>query len=164
MNSIPSHEFSSEGHPVSNMMQRLTDLSKKTGYPIQQVNGQRHFGPPTYWKDNQTPKNSEVYIARLPKHCLEDDVYKFCAQIGTVYTIRMLVNHDGTSKGFCFVTFAKEKQAKCAVNLLPRLKFMNRYALLVEMSDENRSIEIIHINPHLTDEQIQQVIKIYIVS
>lgn len=144
MNSISPCKLSLERKPVYNMQQRLLDLTKKTGYPIRQVNGQRYFGPPTNWTNSKTPRNSEVFIARLPKHSLEDDLYKFCSQIGTVYLIRMMVNHDGTSKGFCFVTFTTEDEAKMAINLLPQLKFLQRYNLSFEMSDENRSIEIIN--------------------
>ena len=49
----------------------LSDVSKKTGYPITQKHGQRLTGPPPDWTLGEPERGSELYCYMIPRDCFE---------------------------------------------------------------------------------------------
>lgn len=73
----------------------IDDLQARTGYTINQRNGQRKFTDPQF--DGQPPPNkgTEVYIARLPRDLYEDELIPPFEEIGEIYEARLMMDFSG---------------------------------------------------------------------
>lgn len=71
---------------------RVLKLSKETGYPIQQTNGQRKMGPPPDWSGPPPSKGCEVFVGSLPRDLYEDEIYPLFATIGKIYELRLMLD------------------------------------------------------------------------
>lgn len=82
---MPSQYSQVTGDPVLN-------LEKRTGYNIQQTNGQRRMGPPPDWVGPPPPKGSEVFVGSLPRNMYEDELFPIFASIGKIYELRLMLD------------------------------------------------------------------------
>ena len=60
-------------------------------------------------------KNSNVYVAGLPAHTTEDQLYQLFSPFGKIITHKLLVNSDNTSRGVGFVRYALKSEAQNAI-------------------------------------------------
>lgn len=97
---------------------RLVALIDRTGYPMVQDNGQRHFGPPPDWTGGPPPKGCEVFVGRLPRDVFEDELVPFLEQAGRLYEVRLMMDFGGSNRGYCFATYSCREEAKRAVREL----------------------------------------------
>lgn len=59
---------------------------------------------------------NEVLVRSLPFKASDADIEDFCGQFGTVGSLNLLKNPDGTSKGICFVRFEDEGAMQQAID------------------------------------------------
>lgn len=100
--------------------QKLLNLMETTGYNIVQENGQRVFGPPPDWPSHspQPEKGCEVFVGKIPRDCYEDELFPVFAKIGKIYQLRLMMDFSGTNRGYAFVTFTNQLDAKQAIQVL----------------------------------------------
>ncbi len=93
---------------------------ERSGYNIIQENGQRTFGPPPDWpKDSAPPaKGCEVFVGKIPRDCYEDELVPVFEKIGKIYQLRLMMDFSGTNRGYAFVTFTNQSNAKRAIKEL----------------------------------------------
>lgn len=118
---------------------RLLALSNKTGYLIDQTNGQRKYGPPPSWKGPPPPRGSEVFIGKLPRDLFEDELVPILEKVGKIYEIRLMMDFSGSNRGFGFVQFSNPQEAEKAVKELDSYEVRpNRFMGVVKSVDNCR--------------------------
>jgi len=63
-------------------------------------------------------KNSNVYVAGLPDHVSENDLYTLFTPFGKIITHKLLTNSDKTSKGVGFVRYSLKSEAQNAIECM----------------------------------------------
>lgn len=63
-------------------------------------------------------KNSNVYVAGLPDHISEDDLFTMFTPFGKIITHKLLVNPDRSSKGVGFVRYSLKSEAQNAIECM----------------------------------------------
>jgi Q family heterogeneous nuclear ribonucleoprotein R len=103
----------------SSKEEKLLSLMERTGYNIIQENGQRTFGPPPDWPNDSAPaKGCEVFVGKIPRDCYEDELVPLFEKIGKIYQLRLMMDFSGTNRGYAFVTFTNQSNAKRAIKEL----------------------------------------------
>lgn len=100
---------------VSLRERRLLALLDRTGYPMVQDNGQRHYGPPAFWQGEPPPKGCEVFIGKLPRDLYEDELVPFLERAGRLYEVRLMMDFAGSNRGYAFATYSSRREARRAV-------------------------------------------------
>nr|CAB3265481.1 CUGBP Elav-like family member 3-B [Phallusia mammillata] len=68
-----SSNASTMNYPANDSMARLIALENRTGYTMQQFNGQRKYWNPK-WKDPIPPRGCEVFVGKIPRDLFEDEL------------------------------------------------------------------------------------------
>ena len=131
---------------------RLLQLIDRTGYKMVQENGQRRYGGPCPgWEDHPPPPaEAELYVSRIPPHCFEvsgkleesekaltlkpvfvgqDVLVPLFESIGKLYEVRMMLDFDGSHRGFAYVKFCNPQDAQAAITALD--KYQVRHQSLI---------------------------------
>jgi len=96
--------------------QALKELCRKTGYTIKQENGQRKYGgPPPGWNDRIPGKGCEIFVGKLPRDLYEDELVPVLEKCGQIYELRLMMDFSGNNRGFAFVKYFNQEQAKRAL-------------------------------------------------
>ncbi|XP_034721164.1 APOBEC1 complementation factor-like, partial [Etheostoma cragini] len=97
----------------------LRELMQRTGYQLQQENGQRRYGgPPPNWDGAPPERGSEIFVGKLPRDLFEDELVPLCEKFGKIYEVRMMMDFNGNNRGYAFVTFGNKMEAKAAMKQL----------------------------------------------
>ncbi|XP_069685014.1 uncharacterized protein [Periplaneta americana] len=97
----------------------LLELMEKTGYRLEQINGQRRYGgPPPNWKGPPPPRGSEIFVGKIPRNCFEDELVPVFEKIGQIYELRLMMDFSGTTRGYAFVMYSSPEIADLAVKKL----------------------------------------------
>ena len=96
----------------------LEALKSRTGYPIIQENGQRKYGPPPKWLEEEPDRSCEVFVGKIPRDCFEDELIPILERAGTIYEFRLMMEYSGYNRGYGFVMFTSRDEAKRAVSQL----------------------------------------------
>ena len=81
--------------------------------------GQRKYlGPPPDWQGG-VPKESNVFIGGIPHDYREDKLVPLFEKFGQLYEFRLMMEpHSNSNRGYGFVTFVKQEDAKkCVADL-----------------------------------------------
>jgi RNA recognition motif-containing protein len=69
----------------------------------------------------------KLYVGNLPYNTSEDDLRKLFTQYGTIESVAVITDRDtGRSKGFGFVEFPDENEARAAISGLSGQEFGGR--------------------------------------
>ncbi|KAJ9588528.1 hypothetical protein L9F63_018110, partial [Diploptera punctata] len=121
-NGVGLHEEQTDaGSPtkVTEVTVSLLKLIEKTGYRLEQINGQRRYGgPPPKWEGPPPPKGSEIFVGKIPRDCFEDELVPIFEKIGRIYELRLMMDFSGSNRGFAFVMYTSPDVAERAVNRL----------------------------------------------
>jgi len=97
----------------------LRELCRQTGYSIKQENGQRKYGgPPPGWNDLIPGKGCEIFVGKLPRDLYEDELVPVLEKCGRIYELRLMMDFNGNNRGFAFVKYTTQKEAKRALKQL----------------------------------------------
>ncbi|XP_019730019.1 APOBEC1 complementation factor isoform X2 [Hippocampus comes] len=97
----------------------LRALVQRTGYRLQQENGQRRYGgPPPGWDGPPPERGSEIFVGKLPRDLFEDELVPLCEKFGRIFEVRMMMDFNGNNRGYAFVTFANKQEARAATKQL----------------------------------------------
>ncbi|KAE8283757.1 APOBEC1 complementation factor APOBEC1-stimulating protein [Larimichthys crocea] len=116
----------------------LRALMQRTGYQLQQENGQRRYGgPPPDWDGPPPERGSEIFVGKLPRDLFEDELVPLCEKFGKIYEVRMMMDFNGNNRGYAFVTFSTKLEAKAAMKQLNNYEIRNGRLLGVCASVDN---------------------------
>lgn len=116
----------------------LRALTQRTGYQLQQENGQRRYGgPPPAWDGPPPERGSEIFVGKLPRDLFEDELVPLCEKFGKIYEVRMMMDFNGNNRGYAFVTFSTKQEAKTAMKQLNNYEIRNGRLLGVCASVDN---------------------------
>ena len=116
----------------------ISDLLKRTGYPLVQQNGRRQYGPPPSWDGAPPPRGLEVFVKKIPQDCFEDELVPVFEQVGTIYEIRLMMDHfSELNPGYAFVVFSTAGEAKECVKQFNNYEIRQGCALSISMSVDN---------------------------
>uniref|UniRef100_A0A8C9XB79 APOBEC1 complementation factor n=1 Tax=Sander lucioperca TaxID=283035 RepID=A0A8C9XB79_SANLU len=111
---------------------------QRTGYQLQQENGQRRYGgPPPNWEGPPPERGSEIFVGKLPRDLFEDELVPLCEKFGKIYEVRMMMDFNGNNRGYAFVTFGNKLEAKAAMKQLNNYEIRNGRLLGVCASVDN---------------------------
>ncbi|KRZ15757.1 APOBEC1 complementation factor, partial [Trichinella zimbabwensis] len=100
------------------MVNNTDDISTGANYPLVQQNGQRRYGPPQDWTGPPPPKGCEVFVGKLPRDVTEQELVPVFERVGQIYEMRMMMDFNGSNRGYAFVTLCDKEQAKRACQQL----------------------------------------------
>lgn len=85
-------------------------------------NGQRTYGgPPPNWTGPPPTKGSEVFVGKIPRDLMENELLSIFETVGPVFEIRLMMDGAaGGNRGFAFVTFTTPSDAAKAIQQLNR--------------------------------------------
>ncbi|KAK3914567.1 APOBEC1 complementation factor [Frankliniella fusca] len=133
---------------------RLLDLINKSGYNIEQFNGQRRTGPPSDWVGPPPAPGSEIFIGKIPRDCYEDELFPLLVQFGRLYELRLMMDFSGTNRGFGFAQYSNPEEARRAVAALDGHAIRPGKWLGVMKSMDNRRLFIGGLPKEKTREEI----------
>ncbi|XP_053731916.1 APOBEC1 complementation factor isoform X4 [Synchiropus splendidus] len=134
----------------------LRALTERTGYQLQQENGQRRYGgPPPGWDGPPPERGSEIFVGKLPRDLFEDELVPLCEKFGTIYEVRMMMDFNGNNRGFAFVTFSNKQEARAAVRQLNNHEIRTGRLLGVCASVDNCRLFVGGIPKSKTREEIR---------
>ncbi|CAF2530473.1 unnamed protein product [Rotaria sp. Silwood2] len=81
--------------------------------------------------DDKVPKTgrvlrNKIFVIGFPPNCTEMDLEKFFSNFGLVRETRIVKDENGVTKGYAFITFAKERSVVHALEYRGPLYFMDR--------------------------------------
>ena len=115
----------------------LLALMERTGYPMDQENGQRKFGPPPNFEGTCPPRGSEIFIGKIPRDCYEDELVPVFEKVGKIYELRLMMDFSGANRGYAFVMYFNKDDAAQAVKELNNFEIRKGRFLGVCLSVDN---------------------------
>ncbi|XP_037134119.1 APOBEC1 complementation factor isoform X2 [Syngnathus acus] len=116
----------------------LRALVQRTGYRLQQENGQRRYGgPPPGWDGPPPERGSEIFVGKLPRDLFEDELVPLCEKFGRIFEVRMMMDFNGNNRGYAFVTFGNKQEARAATKQLNNYEIRSGRLLGVCASVDN---------------------------
>lgn len=133
-------------------------LARELNFNVRQNNGCRKFGPRRDLYHTFRPEaGSEVFVARLPSDAFEDEIYPFFATIGPIFKIKMILNINNTTKGYCFVEYMSPQLAALAVQKLHNSWFRPYHTIVLDLSTDHKKLIVSQTKDGVTIQSIQKV-------
>lgn len=133
------------------------ELIHRTGYPIVQRNGQRIYGgPPPNWKGPPPCKGTEIFVGKVPRDMSEWELVPIFEKCGTIYELRLMMDFSGSNRGYLFVRFSTQQEAKRACAELNNFEIRPGKYIGVIASVDNRKLWISGIPKNRNHEEIKE--------
>ncbi|KAF7297080.1 hypothetical protein MIND_00940900 [Mycena indigotica] len=84
----------------------------------------RRFDVPVVQKQSQHPPSQQLFIGNLPYEVTEAEVREALESYGHINSLRLVLNPDGSSRGFGYITFSSVQESTAAFNA--EIKILNR--------------------------------------
>ncbi|CAI9295734.1 unnamed protein product [Lactuca saligna] len=112
--------------------------------------------------DNKKDKDIEIYVGRLDKNTVEEDLVNVFQQFGELKSTRIVRNSTTKkSKGFAFIRFASPDQAKRALlELKDGVEVRGKHVKISE-SQDNHTLYLRNISKTWKKEEVLQQLKQY---
>ncbi|KER32326.1 hypothetical protein T265_01555 [Opisthorchis viverrini] len=123
-------------------------------YSIVQENGQRRYGPPRNWRAEPPPRGCEVFIGKIPRDCFEEELIPVFEQIGPIYMFRLMMEFNGTNRGYGFCVYTNREDTKKAVQTLDNYEIRKGKTIGVCFSVDNCRLFVGGIPKNKTREEI----------
>jgi RNA recognition motif-containing protein len=141
-----------------NLNTALLELMERTGYRLEQINGQRRYGgPPPNWEGPPPPKGSEVFVGKIPRNCFEDKLVPVFETVGQIYELRLMMDFSGSNRGFGFVMYSSPEIADLAVKKLNNYEIRAGRRIGVVKSVNNCKLFIGGLPSDKSEEDIKSV-------
>lgn len=137
---------------------KIQILARELNFNVRQNNGCRKFGPRRDLYHTYRPEaGSEVFVARLPLDAFEDEIYPFFATVGPIFKIKMILNINNTTKGYCFVEYMTPQLASLAVQKLHNSMFRPNHLIVLDLSTDHKKLLVSNTAEGVTKERIYRV-------
>ncbi|KAI6660916.1 hypothetical protein LOD99_13640 [Oopsacas minuta] len=81
-----------------------------------QTNGQKKFVIKSErWEGKNPRRGTEIFIGKIPRDCMEDELIPLFRSCGTIYEFRLMMDYSGTNRGFAFCIYTSISAARNAV-------------------------------------------------
>ncbi|GFQ75076.1 probable RNA-binding protein 46 [Trichonephila clavata] len=111
-------------------------LGKEIRYNISLQDGLRKLGPPFKWFGPPPPKESKIFIGKLPRDVYETELFQLCENFGKVYELIFFLDYEGDNLGYAFVTYTNNEDAAKAIQGMDKLQIrLNQYIGACESVD-----------------------------
>lgn len=134
--SVNGNGSSAEFTNNSETMAKLIALENRTGYRMQQFNGQRKFWNPK-WDKAIPPRGCEVFVGKIPRDLYEDELVPVFEKIGQIYELRLMMDFSGYNRGYAFVCYTCREHAKLAIERLDNFEIRTGLRIGVCKSVDN---------------------------
>ncbi|XP_078494476.1 uncharacterized protein LOC100182848 [Ciona intestinalis] len=142
-------------YPADQVTARLIALENRTGYRMQQFNGQRKFWNPN-WNKPIPPRGCEVFVGKIPRDLFEDELVPLFEKIGKVYELRLMMDFSGFNRGYAFVAYTCREHAQLAINQLDNYEIRPGMRIGVCRSVDNCRLFVGGIPKDKTQQEIRQ--------
>lgn len=109
----------------------------------------------TDWKGPPPPKGCEVFVGRIPRDVLEDELFHVFSTVGTIYELRLMMDFSGANRGFGFVQYAHRQDAERAVAELNNFELRPKHKIGVVRSIDNCRLFIGGIPKNKNHQELQ---------
>ncbi|XP_049818368.1 RNA-binding protein 47-like [Aethina tumida] len=137
-------------------------LCEYRGYRFEHVKGQRIYTHPAAIKVPRPQRGSEIYIGKLGKNVMEDQLVPLFERLGRLYEFRMMTDSQFRSRGFAFATYFEMHNADRAIRKLDSLELEDGVKIVVEKSVDNRTLYLNGLDPNVTEEDVKNLLNIYL--
>ena len=130
----------------------------KTGCAVYQENGQRFCQSISALMSNTVPpRGNEVFVAKLPRDCYENELYPVFSSVGEIYQIRLMMVYSGVNRGYGYVKYFTRQAAESAVKLINNYEIRPNHRLVVRQSLENSQLHVYNVDERVTEHDAAQV-------
>lgn len=141
--------------------EKVKALLDRTGYTLDITTGQRKYGgPPPGWEGPEPGRGekkfcSQVFVGKLPKDMFEDELVPFLEEFGTIYDLRIMMDHtSGLNKGYGFATYTTKEGATASVKGMEKKEVRPGKVLGICLSQSNNRLFVGSIPKSKTKKQI----------
>ncbi|CAL8088580.1 unnamed protein product [Calicophoron daubneyi] len=132
----------------------IVKLLERTKYTFVQENGQRRYGPPPNWRSDPPPRGCEVFIGKIPRDCFEDELIPVFEKIGPIYMFRLMMEFNGSNRGYGFCVYTNREDTKRAVQELDNYEIRKGKTIGVCFSVDNCRLFVGGIPKNKTRDEI----------
>lgn len=119
------------------------------------INGRKIFGPPANWIGDQPPNTCELFVKGVPKDMNEYELLSHFQRFGKIYEFRLMIDFNNCNRGFGYVRYIREEDAKIAAEVLNHLYVRPFKTMGLQKSYDKCRLFVGHIPKHLTLQQIE---------
>lgn len=128
-------------------------------FPIMQINGRRVYGPPLDWTGPPPPDGTELFIKKLPKKMLENDILPLFLRFGPIYEFRLMMDYNNLNRGYGYIRFGTREAALRAMEVMNHYLTSNKTNLIVQQSYDKCRLFVGNLPRQLTREDIEMTFK-----
>lgn len=121
-------------------MELIYKLAFDMDFNIEQVNGQRTFGPSYSWEGPSPPKSCEIFIGNIPRYLYENTLVPLFLSVGPLYQFRLMMDFGGQNRGFAFAMYTKPVDALSAIEKLNNYEIRKNKRLAVMPCQDNNAL------------------------
>ena len=157
LSSSPSPSESGSGISCDPLIPSLLFL--KDSYSLQQAPSRRRWvrSAEVSLRPGDTGEGSrEVYVSRIPRDCLEDELIPLFEKIGEIQEFRLMLDHNrvGSTRGYAFCVYASESSARTAIVELDGHQLRPCRMISVTRSQDNRRLYLGGLPRYVHSEEI----------
>ena len=133
----------------------LSDPSVLNEFFSFQTNGQKKFVIKSERWEGKTPRRgTEIFIGKIPRDCMEDELIPLFRSCGTIYEFRLMMDYSGTNRGFAFCVYTSVSAARNAVAQLNGYEIRQNHKMGVCRSVDNCRLFVGGIPKRLKKQEI----------
>ncbi|KAL3884588.1 hypothetical protein ACJMK2_024720 [Sinanodonta woodiana] len=138
--------------------EKLREILKETGYPLDITPGQRRYGGPPPGYEGGPPGNGhELVVGRIPRQWFEDKLIPLFQDFGKIYEIRLMIDSQtGYNRNFCFVSYCKKEDAEKACRLLNKYEVRPGKTLKANISTSKTRLYVGNIPKGKSGEELKE--------
>ncbi|KAK3581034.1 hypothetical protein CHS0354_013930 [Potamilus streckersoni] len=138
--------------------EKLREILKETGYPLEIIPGHRRYGgPPPDYKRGPPRHGHEVNVGCIPKDWFEDKLVPLFQTFGTIYEIRLPIDiQTGYNKRYCFVSYCKKDDANSACQRLTYIQYQPDKRLRTNIRNTERCLYVRKIPMYMSSNELKK--------
>ena len=82
-------------------------------------------------------RGCEVFVGKLPRDCLESDLFPLFERCGSIYEMRLMLDFSGFNRGYAFITYTSREAARRSVKELNQFEIRPNRSIGVCQSVDN---------------------------
>lgn len=134
-------------------------LEFNSNYTIIQINGRRVMGPPKDFTGPPPENGCELFIKRIPKYMLENDIVPHFQRFGKIYEFRLMMDYNNLNRGYGYIKYCNEDDALRALEVMPHYIVAPRKSFEILRSYEKCRLFVGNLPKDLSKDTIEQAFK-----
>lgn len=117
------------------------------------------LGPPANWEGPPPSNLCELFVRKIPRYLTEDDILPHLLRFGEIYEFRLMMEFNYANRGYAFVRYAQEVDARRALEVLNHFYIVPGRTLEVQRSFDKCRLFIGNIPKRLSEEELEESFK-----